>query len=157
VSTSQPNDDVHIHPNAECRRGNLRLAFQTVDPEIVARADRTFVGAEDLANRAVDRLRIDCSGGDLRSQWMDTYEQLGGEVHVLCGERVAPLRADHTIAQLADRVFASRHGDRRLTLDNEDRELRTEWMDLYVEFGGRITILCDPEREAAIGLRPESR
>ena len=32
---------------------------------------------------------------------MDAYEQLGGEVHVVCGERVAPLKADDTIAQMA--------------------------------------------------------
>jgi hypothetical protein len=90
-----------------------------------------------------------CEAAPARKVWMDQYVKAGGEVVEICGERVAPPVADPTIAQIVDRVFCSRHpelGGRELSLGAEDKSLRTEWMDLYEEFGGRTAKICEPER-----------
>ena len=140
-----------------CIRGRLRVAQQKVDQAAAARADREFQGAKELAikSEGTGRLSVRCADNALRTHWMDAYVAAGGHTQELCEERVASFHADATIAQITDKVFASRHPEfdkRKLTLKHEDRDLRTEWMDLYVEYGGLVSVICDPVLEKALGI-----
>jgi hypothetical protein len=128
----------------------MRLAFHHVNSEAARKADKQFaVSARSLAKGKPGPLsiRMTCDAAPLRKLWLEHYVKAGGEVVEVCGERVAPLVAEPTIAQIADRVFYSRHhelGGRELTLDDADKQLRVEWMDLYEEYGGRVAKVCHP-------------
>jgi len=137
-----------MSPNSLWIGGGMRLAFQHVNDKAAGRADKEFEGHKEVAERPSGRVSLACEDRGLRTKWMSAYVAAGGSVQELCGERVDPLHADEGPAQIADRVLASRHPElksRKLALTHEDRKLRSEWMDLYVEYGGRVTFVCEPE------------
>lgn len=130
----------------------MRIALQHLDTEAVKSADRALgkhAKGRALAKAGPLRIRMGCGSAPLRNLWMNEYVKAGGVTVEVCGERIAPSYADPTIAQIVDRVFSARHPElhgRELNLDKEDRDLRTEWMDLYVEFGGRTAQICELAR-----------
>ena len=126
----------------------MRLVSQVPSPLAARKADLAFelnAGVKGLVGDQPMRAKMGCEYGDARKFWMDEYIRHGGKYLELCGERVAPLECDHLIAQVADRVFFARHPElksRWLNFEHADAALRSEWMDLYVEYGGRITDIC---------------
>lgn len=121
----------------------MRIAEQSSSTGAVNKADSAVVKA--LESRGVPKVPMSCEFGDLRTQWFDEYVLNGGTFVEVCDERFAPFRPDPIVAQVADHVFHSRHPElksRPLSLSHDDRDLRTEWMDLYVEFGGRVAEIC---------------
>jgi hypothetical protein len=127
---------------------NMRLALQESESHAAGAADKEFETIGEVSERASRRISLACTDRGLRTKWMSAYVAAGGKAQEVCGERVATLRADQAPAQIADRVLESRHPElksRKLTLSHDDRKLRSEWMDLYVEYGGRITYVCEPE------------
>ncbi len=129
----------------------MRLAKQETNSVAARRADEAFSRDTNVKARISGPLhpKMDCASSPDRIAWMDLYVKAGGEVHRICEERVAPLIADSTIAQIADRVFSSRHPElkgRALNLEHTDGDLRIEWMDLYVEYGGRVATVCEEHK-----------
>lgn len=130
----------------------MRLAIQVPSPLAALKADAAFERDESVQRLIGDqpmRAKIGCEFGGARTVWMDEYVRQGGEHFEICGERIAPLKSDHVVAQVADRVFFARHPElksRWLNLGEADGQLRSEWMDLYVEYGGRVTEICSNDK-----------
>jgi hypothetical protein len=126
----------------------MRIAMQSPSIKAAEKADSAFAEsefAEKLARHGFPKVGMSCEFGDVRKHWFDEYIKNGGEFVEVCGVRFAPFRAESVVAQVADHVFYSRHPElksRPLSLNDDDRDLRSEWMDLYVEFGGRVAEIC---------------
>jgi hypothetical protein len=126
----------------------MRLVPQVPSPLAAHKADIAFEQDESVRHLIGEqpmRAKMGCEFGAARKVWMDEYVRHGGDHFNICGERVATLRSDHVVAQVADRVFFARHPElksRWLNFDHADGSLRSEWMDLYVEYGGRVTEIC---------------
>lgn len=133
----------------------MRLAQQKVDSRLAAKTDK-LLASENQAGLQAGRISLACGAAALRQQWMDQYVKAGGKVSEVCGERVGALVTDPVAAQIADSVFFSKRPklrQRKLTLSHKDRDLRSEWMDLYVEYGGPVVVVCDPDREKCLKSR----
>jgi hypothetical protein len=105
--------------------------------------------AAERADAAVEALSADQAAepSAVRTAWFDAYVEAGGAFVQVCTRRFATFDPDMVVAQLADRIFAERHPERNgaaLGFGPEDQALRSEWMDLYVEFGGTVGSICDP-------------
>jgi hypothetical protein len=130
----------------------MRLAHQVPTASAVAKADAELASNKDflaLIGGRPPKATVACEFGAARTVWFDVYAANGGEFFEICGERVAPLVADPVVAQVADQVFFARHPElkgKRLEFHHEDGSARAEWMDLYVEYGGRFAEICGPER-----------
>ena len=129
----------------------MRLAVQSPSSKAVQTADSTLAKSNFTAALCAEieaKAAMSCHFGAARSQWFDEYVKAGGKFIEICNERVAPLKPDPVVAQVADHIFHNRHPERRskpISLSNDDRQLRSEWMDLYVEYGGRVAELCANE------------
>jgi hypothetical protein len=122
----------------------MRLANQKIESKIAKKIDKLLM--TDFSEKELPNLTVRCGDGDLRRKWLDLYAKNNGTVVKLCNERVAPLISDPVIAQIADKAFYARYpkkAGRGLSLTVKDRSLRSEWMDLYVEYGGRVSVVCD--------------
>lgn len=131
----------------------MRLAQQKTDRRLTAKADKMI--SDNLDAKSIGKISLRCGDGTLRSRWMDLYVEHGGVVNEVCGERIGPLAADTVVAQIADQLFYAnnpRLRGRKLTLSHKDRSLRSEWMDLYVQYGGAVVVVCDPDKEVCLGM-----
>jgi hypothetical protein len=122
----------------------MRIARQRVSSAAAARADAAFErhGAESAAGTPP---ALDVDG---RQSWFDAYVAAEGAFVEVCGRRFAPFAPDPVVAQMADLILAGRHPGLGIPLGFEPASaaVRAEWMDIYVEFGGRVDSMCDPER-----------
>ncbi|WP_282045869.1 hypothetical protein [Roseibium album] len=126
----------------------MRLATQSVSLKASEAADHA-VSQSDIAKKIFAdkpaRAPMSCDFAAVRSQWFKHYAEAGGAYVEVCGENVAPFSPDPVVAQVADQVFFKRHPelkDRKLSLECTEGDFRVEWMDLYVEYGGRVTTVC---------------
>ncbi|MBP1097525.1 hypothetical protein [Bradyrhizobium diazoefficiens] len=121
----------------------MRIAQQSSSAAAVNKADSAV--AHLLSANGLPKVPMSCEFGHLRMQWFDEYVKNGGAFVEVCEERFAPFDPDPVIAQVADQIFFKRHPELKshpLSLRHDDHDLRSEWMDLYVEFGGRIAEIC---------------
>jgi hypothetical protein len=130
------------------REHSIRLATQSVSLKAAEAADRAL-SQSDIARKLLAdlpaRAAMSCGFAEVRTEWFKHYVEAGGAHVEVCDTHVAPFSPDPMVAQVADQVFLKRHPelkDRKLSLDCEQGELRSEWMDLYVEYGGRVSTVC---------------
>lgn len=129
----------------------MRVAQQAPTSAAAKKADRALAKNRKVMSVIGDapvRATMACEFGSIRGLWFDDYVAQGGEYIEICNERMAPFRPDKVTAQVADKVFFARHPQLKqkpLTAACDHGALRSEWMDLYVEYGGRVAEICSAD------------
>jgi hypothetical protein len=89
-------------------------------------------------------LSMDAFDGDYRKEWMDFYENFGGETLNVgnSGIRVATIDFRNEASQAADKELWETYpelGGRMLSVTSvEDGSYRKIWVDLYIKHGGEV-------------------
>jgi len=141
-------------PSEQKHCGGIRVAGQRINPPAAEAANAALARegkyVQGSSKDTPQRLSLE-RGKDShsRTMWMDEYVKAGGEVNEVCGDRVAAFNPDPVIAQVTDQIFFSRHPELAsdsLDFSCETGHLRQEWMDVYVQYGGAVSIVCSSTR-----------